>query len=54
MPYKVKIYWKKNFGGAFADNKYGRAHTWTFDGGSEIKAFSSPHIVPLPMSKIRS
>ena len=51
MPYNVKIYWKKNFGEAFADNKYSRAHTWTFDGGSEIEASSSPHVVPLPMSK---
>ena len=51
MPYKVKIYWKKNFGEAFTDNKYSRAHTWIFDGGSEIEASSSPHVVPLPMSK---
>jgi len=51
MSYNVKIYWKKNIGEAFTDNKYSRAHTWTFDGGSEIEASSSPHIVPMPMSK---
>ena len=51
MPYNVNIYWKNNISEAFADNKYSRAHTWTFDGGSEIEASSSPHVVPLPMSK---
>jgi len=27
-----------------------RSHTWTFDGGIELVASSSPHVVPLPMS----
>jgi len=51
MPYKVRIFWKRNSGESFIDNKYSRAHTWIFDGGSEIEASSSPHVVPLPMSK---
>ena len=34
----------------FTDNRYSRAHTWTFDGGVTVPASSSPHIVPLPMS----
>ncbi len=34
----------------FHDNKYSRGHTWSFDGGLEIPASSSPHIVPLPYS----
>lgn len=34
----------------FADNKYSRAHTWDFDGGSSIAASASPHVVPVPMS----
>lgn len=34
----------------FAANRYSRAHTWSFDGGAEIAASSSPDIVPVPMS----
>ena len=50
MPYNVTIYWEKKLNEIFVDNKYSRFHTWTFDGGIEIPASSSPHIVPLPMS----
>jgi len=51
MPYTVRISWKKDASEAFVDNKYSRAHTWIFDGGIELVASSSPHVVPLPMSK---
>lgn len=34
----------------FTDNRYSRAHRWRFDGGIEVPASSSPHVVPLPMS----
>ena len=34
----------------FLDNKYSRAHTWTFDGGLAVPASSSPHVVPVPYS----
>ena len=47
MSYSVKTSWKKDSGEAFVDNKYSRAHTWTFDGGNELSASSSPHVVPL-------
>ena len=50
MPYSVKIFWKRNLDDAFVDSKYSRSHTWSFDGGIEIPASSSPHVVPLPMS----
>ena len=50
MPYSVKIFWKKNLDETFVDSKYSRSHTWSFDGGIEIPASSSPHVVPLPMS----
>ena len=50
MPYNVRVFWKKNSREAFLDNKYSRSHTWTFDGGIELAASSSPHVVPLPMS----
>lgn len=35
---------------AFIDNRYTRQHVWHFDGGIEVKASASPHVVPLPMS----
>jgi organic hydroperoxide reductase OsmC/OhrA len=50
MPYTVKVFWKKNSDEAFIDSKYNRSHTWSFDGGIEIPASSSPHVVPVPMS----
>jgi organic hydroperoxide reductase OsmC/OhrA len=34
----------------FTDNKYSREHTWKFDGGVEIAASASPHVVPAPYS----
>lgn len=49
--YNVKILWQRKPDEIFADNKYSRAHTWIFDGGIELPASSSVHIVPLPMSK---
>jgi len=51
MSYKVKILWEKDPGEIFVDSKYSRAHTWIFDGGIELPASASPHVVPLPMSK---
>jgi len=35
---------------AFTDNRYSRAHRWYFDGGIEVPASASPHVVPLPFS----
>ena len=34
----------------FTDNRYSRAHTWEFDGGTSVPASASPDVVPLPMS----
>ncbi|MBB6098433.1 organic hydroperoxide reductase OsmC/OhrA [Deinobacterium chartae] len=34
----------------FVDRRYSRAHRWSFDGGLELPASSSPHVVPLPYS----
>ena len=50
MSYNVKISWSKNADEIFTDKKYSRAHTWIFDSGIELKASSSPHVVPLPYS----
>ncbi len=50
MEYTAKVFWKKLPEDSFTDNKYSRLHHWSFDGGIELKASSSPHVVPLPMS----
>ncbi|MDX2214850.1 MAG: OsmC family protein [Oculatellaceae cyanobacterium bins.114] len=34
----------------FTDNRYSREHTWRFDGGAEVSASASPHVVPEPYS----
>jgi organic hydroperoxide reductase OsmC/OhrA len=47
--YKATVLWKRS-GAAFTDNRYSRGHVWKFDGGIEVPASSSPHVVPLPMS----
>jgi organic hydroperoxide reductase OsmC/OhrA len=47
--YQVTVQWERNHQ-RFTDNRYSRGHTWIFDGGVEIPASSSPHVVPLPYS----
>jgi organic hydroperoxide reductase OsmC/OhrA len=34
----------------FIDNRYSRAHRWTFDGGVEVRGSSSPDVVKPPLS----
>ena len=46
---RTTVTWDRQ-GAVFTDNRYSRAHTWQFDGGIEVPASSSPHVVPLPMS----
>ncbi|WP_109481131.1 OsmC family protein [Paraburkholderia sp. C35] len=43
------IEWNGN-GSKFTDNRYSRAHRWTFDGGAVVPASSSPHVVREPFS----
>jgi organic hydroperoxide reductase OsmC/OhrA len=47
--YKAEIRWVGG-GQAFSENRYSRAHTWHFDGGTVVPASSSPHVVPIPYS----
>ena len=47
--YKAVVEWSRD-GAAFTDNRYSRGHRWLFDGGVEVPASASPHVVPLPMS----
>jgi len=47
--YTARIRWQRG-DQKFTDNRYSRGHTWKFDGGTEVPASASPHVVPLPMS----
>ncbi|HEV8592403.1 MAG TPA: OsmC family protein [Pyrinomonadaceae bacterium] len=48
--YTAKITWKNDSPETFAKNRYTRGHTWSFDGGIEVPASSSPHSVRVPYS----
>ena len=48
--YTAVVTWERE-GAVFSDNRYSRAHRWTFDGGITVAASSSPHVVPAPMSR---
>ena len=48
--YTAEIRWNRGEQ-KFTDNRYSRAHTWRFDGGTVVPASSSPAVVPLPMSE---
>lgn len=45
----VRIQWQRHQA-TFTDNRYSREHVWQFDGGVEVSASSSPHVVPVPYS----
>lgn len=47
--YTAVITWERS-GAVFTDNRYSRGHRWRFDGGIEVPASASPHVVPLPLS----
>ena len=48
--YAVRIRWERG-DQPFTDNRYSRGHSWLFDGGVEVPASSSPHVVPVPCSR---
>jgi organic hydroperoxide reductase OsmC/OhrA len=47
--YQASICWQRQQA-SFTDNRYSRAHTWSFDGGAVVPASSSEQVVPLPWS----
>jgi organic hydroperoxide reductase OsmC/OhrA len=47
--YTAGIHWTRGEA-PFTDNRYSRAHRWLFDGGLEVPASSSPHVVRVPLS----
>ncbi|NIY74960.1 OsmC family peroxiredoxin [Thalassospira sp. HF15] len=46
----AEVIWTRKETEIFTDRRYCRGHVWRFDGGAEVAASSSPHIVPLPYS----
>lgn len=48
--YLATVKWQRHEGDFLANN-YSRAHVWAFDGGCEVPASASPHIVPRPWSE---
>jgi organic hydroperoxide reductase OsmC/OhrA len=47
--YTAQLVWQRD-GQDFTGNRYSRRHLLRFDGGAEVVASSSPHVVPQPMS----
>ena len=49
--HKARIEWaRKGDPADFAKGKYGREHTWSFDGGVTVPASAAPSVVPAPWS----
>jgi organic hydroperoxide reductase OsmC/OhrA len=47
--YTAQLLWQRE-GADFTGNRYSRRHTISFDGGAQVLASSSPHVVPVPLS----
>ena len=47
--YTAEVLWTRG-GQAFLDGRYSRRHSLRFDGGAEVRASSSPQVVPVPLS----
>ena len=53
--YRVTLEWTGGApAGDFLKLRYSREHRWTFDGGIEVPASSSPSVVPVPWSNPRA
>ena len=46
----ANVIWQRQETEKFTDRRYSRGHVWQFDGGVEVPASSSPHVVPIPYS----
>lgn len=49
VEHAAEVIWVRNDDN-FLDKKYSRKHVLRFDGGTQIEASSSPHVVPVPLS----
>ena len=48
--YVATIAWSRKPDETFLDGRYSRAHRWSFDGGAQVPASSSPTVVRVPFS----
>ncbi len=48
--YTATVRWQNNEGVEFPEGRYSRVHVWEFDGGINVPASASPHVVRAPMS----
>ena len=46
--HQATIRWFASPGEDFAKGQYSRAHSWNFDGLTNVSASASPHVVPMP------
>lgn len=47
--YAATVEWQRK-DETFTDNRFSRAHSWSFDGGATVPASSSPLVVKAPLS----
>lgn len=48
--YEATVRWQRRPDERFIDGRYSRAHEWRFDGGAQVHASASPHVVRAPFS----
>jgi organic hydroperoxide reductase OsmC/OhrA len=48
--YQATVTWKLKDNESPGSRRYSRDHMWIFDGGLEVPASASPHVVPPPLS----
>jgi organic hydroperoxide reductase OsmC/OhrA len=48
--HRATVQWQRGNGEDFAKGRYSRRHRWQFDGGAQIAASASPHVVRAPWS----
>ena len=46
----ASVQWQRGENEDFARGRYSRAHRWDFDGGAQVRASASPHVVRAPWS----
>lgn len=49
--YTATVLWTRQTTEPFTDNKYSRAHVWSFDGGFDVPASAAPSHVPPATAK---
>lgn len=46
--HSARVEWRRD-NAKFTDNRYSRAHEWSFDGGTRVPASASPGVVPVAL-----